>query len=246
MSRISVVIPSRDDAAFLRTCLLALARQTRAPDEIIVVDNGSTDDTAEVARSAGARVVVEPIAGILRASAAGFDAAQGEIIARLDTDSVPPADWVERVEALLGGASAPALVTGPGDFYGAGPVTRWLGRVVYLGGYFWAVGRLLGHPPVFGSNFAMHRDTWLSVRSRVHRTVRMVHDDFDLAIQLEPGVDIIYDHDLRVGISARPFQTLGGLARRVRWAVLTLWLSSREEPIRLRRRRWRDSRRTDG
>lgn len=246
MSSISVVIPARDDAIFLRTCLHALSRQTRAPDEIIVVDNGSSDDTAEVARAAGARVVFEPEIGILRASAAGFDAAQGEIIARLDADSVPPTDWVERVESMLGEASAPAIVTGPGDFYGAGTVTRWLGRVVYIGGYFWAVGRLLGHPPIFGSNFAMHREVWASVRSRVHRTVRRVHDDLDLAIQLEPGITIVCDHTLRVGISARPFQTLGGLARRVKWAYLTLAISWREEALRVRRRRWKDSRRNDG
>lgn len=246
MSSISVVIPARDDAPFLRTCLHALSRQTRAPDEIIVVDNGSSDDTSEIARAAGARVIFEPETGILRASAAGFDAARGEIIARLDADSVPPTDWVERVERMLGAASAPAIVTGPGDFYGGGVVTRWLGRVVYIGGYFWAVGRLLGHPPIFGSNFAMHREVWASVRSKVHRTVRRVHDDFDLAIQLEPEITIVYDRTLRVGISARPFQTLGGLFRRLKWAYLTLRINWREEPIRMRRRRWLDSRTNGG
>ena len=57
MSTISVVIPVYNDAALLRRCLEALAAQTRRADEIVVVDNGSTDDSAEVARRGGARVV---------------------------------------------------------------------------------------------------------------------------------------------------------------------------------------------
>jgi glycosyltransferase involved in cell wall biosynthesis len=42
------VIPSRNDAAMLKTCLMLLSRQSRPADEIIVVDNSSTDDTADL------------------------------------------------------------------------------------------------------------------------------------------------------------------------------------------------------
>jgi glycosyltransferase involved in cell wall biosynthesis len=73
---VSVVIPVRDDAGHLRACLRALAGQTVAPDEIVVVDNASSDDTAEVARAAGARVVREPVVGIPAAACTGYDAAR--------------------------------------------------------------------------------------------------------------------------------------------------------------------------
>ncbi|RIJ54999.1 glycosyltransferase, partial [Clavibacter lycopersici] len=66
---VSVVIPVRDDAGHLRACLQALAGQTVAPDEVVVVDNASRDDSAEVARLAGARVVHEPVVGIPAAAA---------------------------------------------------------------------------------------------------------------------------------------------------------------------------------
>ena len=128
----------------LAVCLAALARQTRPADEVIVVDNGSTDNTADVCAAAGARRIAVAVPGIAASTAAGFDAARSGVIARLDADSVPPADWLERVEAILDQAGPLTAVSGPGDFYGGTRVARWLGRNVYIAGYFWAIGCAAG------------------------------------------------------------------------------------------------------
>ncbi|WP_341537774.1 glycosyltransferase family 2 protein [Clavibacter michiganensis] len=184
---VSVVIPVRDDAGHLRACLQALARQTVAPDEVVVVDNASRDDSAEVAREAGARVVREPVVGIPAAASAGYDAARHEVIARLDADCVPPADWIERLGDVLAARPDVAAVTGAARFLDGPRALRGVAAVAYLGAYFVSVTLALGHPPLFGSNFALRRDAWLEVRDDVHREGTHLHDDIDLSVHLGPS-----------------------------------------------------------
>jgi glycosyltransferase involved in cell wall biosynthesis len=235
MGTISVIIPSLNDAGFLTTCLDALARQRRRADEVIVVDNGSTDATAEVALASGARVVSQPVPGIWPATAAGFDAASGDVLARLDADSVPDAGWLEEIERRMSQADRPTVVTGTGVFYGGTGPRRWIARNLYIGGYFVVIGALLGHPPVFGSNYAMRADAWLELRDLVHRDRADVHDDLDLAWWLRPGMTVVHDMALVVGVSARPFDSLHEISRRVRMAFHTLGVDCRAWPP-LRRR----------
>jgi glycosyltransferase involved in cell wall biosynthesis len=238
MTTISVVIPSRNDAELLAVCLAALARQTRPADEIIVVDNGSADHTAQICAAAGVRRIGVELPGIAASTARGFDAAGSEIIARLDTDSVPPADWLERVEAILDRAGPLSAVTGPGDFYGGNPFARWMGRRIYIAGYFRAVGALLGHPPLFGSNFALRAGVWARIRAKVSRGLPPVHDDLDISYQIPPEVTVILDPTLRVGVSARPFESWHSVGRRLSMAWTTFGIEFRKErPGRRRRRR---------
>ncbi len=232
MTLISVVIPVLDDAPMLRVCLAALATQSRPADEIIVVDNGSVDDSAEVARRAGALVVRSTAAGIPAATATGFDEASGDILARLDADSVPPMDWIERIEAALEDPGLTAI-TGPGRFYGGSSIGNWIGRRVYLGGYFHLVGWALGRPPLFGSNYAIRRRAWAIVRGSVHRDQADVHDDLDLSYQLTPDMRVDFDPALVVEVSARPFASMGAIAHRLHLAYTTILVNER------RRSSWR-------
>jgi glycosyltransferase involved in cell wall biosynthesis len=221
-------------------CAWPLARQTRRADEVIVVDNGSTDNTAAVCAAAGARRIAVDLPGIAASTARGFDEATSEVIARLDADSVPPADWLERGAAIPEAAGPLTAVTGPGDFYGGTRFARWLGRDFYIAGYFCAVGWLLGHPPLFGSNFALRSAVWERVRDSVSRGLPPVHDDLDISYQIPPGVTVIYDQTLRVSVSARPFENWYSIGRRLAMAWTTFRIEfCKEPPFRRRRRRQR-------
>jgi glycosyltransferase involved in cell wall biosynthesis len=222
MASISVVIPVLDDSAHLTECLRALAAQTRQADEILVVDNGSADDSAAVARSFGARVLHEPVRGIAPANATGFDAAQGEIIARLDADSIAAPDWLERIEAAFDADAGLAALTGSAVFRDGSPLVNWIGREVYLRWYFWAMGGLLGHPPLFGSNLALRSAVWHEVRDDVHRSDPRMHDDLDLSFQIAPGMRVVRDDSLGMTVSSRPFASARSFALRSWRGVVTL------------------------
>ncbi|MEV7758811.1 glycosyltransferase [Microbacterium sp. NPDC089180] len=179
---VSVVIPVRDDSAHLRRCLGALAAQTLAPDEIVVVDNDSRDDSAAVARGAGARVVFCGERGIPAAAAAGYDAARGDLILRLDADSIPAATWVASMVEALKDTDVDA-VTGGAVFHDGPAAGRVAMARAFLGTYTAFAVPALGHAPLWGSNMAFRRRAWEDVRAEVHLDPEL-HDDLDLAYHL--------------------------------------------------------------
>lgn len=239
MPTVSVVVPVLDDADHLRRCLAALAGQSRPADEVVVVDNGSIDDSAAVARVAGAVVVHEPVRGIARASSRGYDTASGDVLVRIDADTVLPPHWIEHAVARLADRSV-AAVTGPGRPHDGGVVARRVWDAVYMRPYFVLVHAALARPPLFGSAMAMRRETWAGVRGRVHRDDPEVHDDVDLSMQLDPAAVVLADRGLTVSVSARPLSGVGSVVRRTRRAFHTFAVNGRRaNPVRRWARRLR-------
>jgi glycosyltransferase involved in cell wall biosynthesis len=239
-----VVIPVKDDAEALESCLRHLEAQTAMPLEVIVVDNGSSDESAEVGRRLGAIVVSESTPGIAAASRAGYDRATGELIARIDTDTQVDPSWIADISEYLAERPAADAVTGPARFVDGPRPLRWLAAVLYLGAYYVIAGATLTHVPLFGSNFAMRRSTWHDVRSSVHESERL-HDDFDLSFHLGRRHVIRFSWRLTVGISMRPFWDGGGRQRVARgfrtiaahWPEELPWLRlKRRLALRSRRR----------
>jgi glycosyltransferase involved in cell wall biosynthesis len=98
----AVIVPAYQAAAEIGGCVRALNAQTisRERYEIIVVDDGSTDETAPAAREAGAdRVLVLPHRGPAVARNAGVEATSAEIILFTDADCEPSPEWLERMVA---------------------------------------------------------------------------------------------------------------------------------------------------
>ena len=102
MAKIAVIIPAVDEEEAIG---LVLAEIPPVASEVIVVDNGSRDRTAEVARAAGARVVSEPRRGYGQACLAGIAGAEGaDILAFLDADhSDYPEQLVDVLAPILAG-----------------------------------------------------------------------------------------------------------------------------------------------
>ena len=160
---ITAIVCAYNEARVLPACLHSLLAQTRPPDEILVVNNASVDETAAVARAVpGVRVVDEPAKGLVLARETGRLAASGDILAYIDADCRVPLLWMARVERRFLRHPSPVAVTGPYRFYD----WDWMGRTLIRAYDFLVappthalVHDLFGAGAIlYGGNFAVTRE----------------------------------------------------------------------------------------
>ena len=109
---IAAVIPARNSERWMRRCLASLSGGADVPDEIIVVDDASTDGTGREARSCGARVIEMAVRrGPARARNEGAAAATSEVVLFVDSDVLVPPGLVERMRQVFKDPSVAAVQT---------------------------------------------------------------------------------------------------------------------------------------
>ncbi len=99
--RVSVVVCTRNGSRTIRECLEGLARVEYPNFEVIVVDDGSTDGTAEIVQEFDVRLIRTANRGLSNARNTGLAAATGEIVAYLDDDAYPDPQWIEYLAAAF-------------------------------------------------------------------------------------------------------------------------------------------------
>jgi len=144
--RCSVIIPSYGRPEALRRCLSAIARQTRRPDEVLVITREEDKVTAAVVREAMADLPLRTVdvheVGLVAASNLGLAEAQGDILAFTDDDTEPWVDWLGRIEEHF--LTTPNLgALGGRDWLYANGVLRQ-GRARSIGRVQW-YGRRIGN-----------------------------------------------------------------------------------------------------
>lgn len=207
--KVSVVIPAYNEEAYLAECLQSIVDQEEPADEIIVVDNNSTDNTMKLAKSFGARVVRETQQGMIPARNRGFDEAQYEIIARTDADTRVPSDWIKRIKTAFSKDSELVALSGPASFYNM-ELFSFAGDVSHLPSQvsFQTFSRTIRHGFVYGPNMALRKSAWLLVRDEVCLEDKDVHEDIDLSLHIAQYGKILFDKKLLVSSSFRRWKKL--------------------------------------
>ena len=208
--RVSIVIPAYNEAAVIERCLTAAVDQDVSAWEIIVVDNRSTDRTGDIVRRVAAEcpearirlIEQSAVQGLIPTRNLGFAISTGEVLGRIDADTVIARDWVARVAEAMADPWVGA-VTGPVTYYdvpvvGTSRVSDDLVRRL--------LRRLGGTCPfLYGSNMAVRANVWRTIRHDACLDPEdLFHEDIDLSIHLQDaGVQVGYLSSMRGAVSAR-------------------------------------------
>ncbi len=196
---ISVVIPCYNEEKALGKCLTAIANQTRKPDEVIVVDNNSQDKTVEIAKQFSfVKIVKERRQGLFYSRQTGMARAKGDVICRVDADTVLDSHWIERVEELFADPSTQAA-SGPMGYHDflLPEVARQIEHGFLLG------ARALRYHFLFGCNMAIRQSAWRQVQAELCSDPKVL-EDIDIAMHLKAhGLKIVYDRGLSAMVSIR-------------------------------------------
>jgi len=120
MQTTSIIIPNCNGAELLRTCLKSIKAQTEPPYEIIVVDNGSQDESLELCYREQVKIISFPTnRGTVEACNAGLRIASGEALLLLNNDTVATKDWLKNMLRCLYSDERIGIV-GPKTNYASG------------------------------------------------------------------------------------------------------------------------------
>lgn len=208
---LSVVVPVYNEEDYIAGCLESLIVQGEELSEVIVVDNNSTDRTADIVRSfehrdARIRYLLEPRQGVVHARNAGFDSAAGEFIGRIDADSRVAPGWAQAVRTSFTTHPDLDAITGFSFFY----ESPFAGMQRAAVDKAQARGDFHGIKPTHaltGSNMAIRASSWKAIRGKVSDRTDL-HEDVDLSLcMLEADMKFATDLDVRSEISGRRGET---------------------------------------
>jgi glycosyltransferase involved in cell wall biosynthesis len=158
-----VVIAALNEEKNIPDCLKSLSDQTRQPNEVVVVDNGSEDNTADIARELGARVLRYPrpdlhFGNIGMVFQTGVEAAEGDVIVTTGADFIHPEDYVEKLERYYLENPRLVLLGGPVYFSNGDPWSDFMLECANWHREFWAN---MGYPLFWGGNTSFRKNAFV-------------------------------------------------------------------------------------
>jgi glycosyltransferase involved in cell wall biosynthesis len=234
---VSFVVPAYNEEALIGSCLAAITAEvsrTGCRAEIIVVNNGSSDATRQIASAiAGVKVIDEPERGLVQARRAGCLAAEGEYIANIDADTVLAEGWLRT--ALAAFAHSPDLValSGPHIHYDLPTPARLVAAGFYRGVY---IVHLLSRV-VAGAGSVMQGGNFIVSRSALESAggfnpdFRFYGEDAELARRLAKVGKVKFTFALRAFSSGRRIAGEGLFRVLFRYTANYLWTHLFKRPF---------------
>jgi glycosyltransferase involved in cell wall biosynthesis len=235
--KLSFVIPAYNEQEYIGDCLRAILAWTQNKTfdtEIVVVNNASSDRTAEIARAfPGVKVVDEPRKGLSQARQTGFLACSGDLIANIDADTKLPEGWVERVFAEFGKNPKLVALSGPYVFYDLPKSENSVIRLHYFLGYlFYLINRFVLRigSMLQGGNFVVKRRA-LEKIGGYNTAFKFYGEDVDMARRLNKVGDVKFSLSFTMPTSGRRLKAEGKFKMSVVYGLNYFWTIVFKKPF---------------
>jgi glycosyltransferase involved in cell wall biosynthesis len=209
----TVIVCAHNEERSLPACLHSVLAQSRPPDELLVINNASTDATRAVADEIPTvRVVDEPRKGLVVARETGRRAARGDVLVYLDADCRAPVMWLARVEQHFASDASLIALSGPYRYYD----WDWWGRVLvraydftlapatqFLVKYVLRIGTIF-----YGGNFAVRRSA-LDEIGGFDTSIEFHGEDTNVGRRLFALGKVSLKYDCYLYTSARRYLAMG-------------------------------------
>jgi glycosyltransferase involved in cell wall biosynthesis len=177
--KVSVYIPCFNEEKYLGNCLESLVKQTHPPDEVIICDNNSTDNTIKVAqkyqKTLPLKIIHQSIKGIRPTTEAAWRATSGDIIIRTDADAASPPEWISKIVAHFEKDPSLAACGGDSDTLDGSRLMNIIVRVAYF--FSDPVFLILyGYTSLFGPNMAIRRQVMENINGYISNDPIMIDD----------------------------------------------------------------------
>jgi len=219
---VSVVIPAYNEENYLPACLESITNQDYPAEyEVIVVDNASTDNTANIARDWGAKVVYEGKRSPACARQKGAEVARGKIIAFIDADTRAPTHWLSTIVWHFVCKPEMVAISGPYAYSDAGKFSRISS---YVGNFFSIIIDQLFRKAfgkggaIWGCNFAVRRSALLEVGG-FDTSIKFYGEEYELSLRLKKAGKGCILPLLFVLTSARRLKRIGIVNQYWNWMV---------------------------
>jgi len=234
---ISFVVPAHNEEKHLARTLTAILSEIRRSDcaaEVIVVNNASTDGTADLATSFPDVIVVdEPVKSLVQARRAGFLRAGGMLIANVDADTIITEGWLDRVVQEFRRRPDLVALSGPYIYYDVSKRARAAVRAFYVMGYlFYVINRFVLRvgSMLQGGNFVVRRAA-LEQIGGYNPMFSFYGEDTDLARRLNAVGAVKFTFGLPALSSGRRLIEEGFLRIGLRYSMNFVWATFLHRPF---------------
>ncbi|ABR30093.1 glycosyl transferase [Thermosipho melanesiensis] len=205
--KISVIVPVLNEEKTLEKTLKSIKNQTYKNFEIIVVDNGSTDKSVEIARKYTTNIFFEEKKGSINAIVKGIKNSKGDIFLTCDADSIYPKNYFEKIFKTFKKHEKICAIYGPFMFIENGKISNFFTWISYIIMDF--LSKLFTKTYIVGAaNFAIKRECYFKVGGYDIKS-NLASQDFRLARKISKVGKVSFSPFLVVFTSNRRFRKEG-------------------------------------